>query len=127
MKKLLASIRDTLLWKYERGSWQYDLLCLLIIAAIFLIPGSYFGDRDRTPPREAGEPEVVWAEDLHAFLERRNNKSEIKSYSETMNYAEVIALYLHDRHKREVAIVRTPEVFSDAAGRTGYRVWYRVK
>jgi hypothetical protein len=36
-----------LFWRYQRGSWQYDILCGLILAFIFLTPkavfdGSYF-------------------------------------------------------------------------------------
>jgi hypothetical protein len=30
------------LWDYERGTWQYDVFCLLIIAFIFLTPKSWF-------------------------------------------------------------------------------------
>lgn len=26
------------MWDHERGTWQYDVLCLLIIAFIFLSP-----------------------------------------------------------------------------------------
>ena len=29
-------------WNYERGTWQYDLFCLLIIAFIFLTPKAWF-------------------------------------------------------------------------------------
>ena len=49
MKSIFMGIRNILLWSYERGTWQYDLLCLLIIGAVFLLPGKFFGDRDRIP------------------------------------------------------------------------------
>jgi hypothetical protein len=29
-------------WNYDRGTWQYDVLCLLIIAFIFLTPKAWF-------------------------------------------------------------------------------------
>ncbi len=29
-------------WNYERGSWQWDVLCLLILAFIFLTPKHWF-------------------------------------------------------------------------------------
>ncbi len=32
-------------WSYERGSWQYDIICLVILAFIFLTPASWFHDR----------------------------------------------------------------------------------
>jgi len=32
-------------WVYERGSWQYDIICAVILAFIFLTPRSVFNDR----------------------------------------------------------------------------------
>jgi hypothetical protein len=148
MKNLLVGVKNVLLWSYERGSWQYDVLCLLIIAAMFLIPSRYFGDRDRTPPQakrrvavqanesrpEASNPatslheseipgeEIIWSDDLRAFLARTNQPAERINPPE-----EAIVLYLHDRLRREVALAREPEAFSNAEGRAGYRVWYTVK
>ena len=82
MKSFLIGIKNVLLWSYERGSWQYDVLCLLIVAAVFLVPSSYFGDRDRTRSQTKGngspvpvsdngrvEQEVIEAEKLRAFLQ----------------------------------------------------------
>ena len=34
-----------LLWSFERGSNQYDVICALILAFIFLTPASSFNDR----------------------------------------------------------------------------------
>ena len=38
-----------ILWDYERGTWQYDVFCLLIIAFIFLTPRDWFRDQPRIP------------------------------------------------------------------------------
>jgi hypothetical protein len=40
-------LRDIILWKYERASWQWDVLCLLIMAFIFLTPKAWFDRKDR--------------------------------------------------------------------------------
>ncbi|HEY8559338.1 MAG TPA: hypothetical protein VIL74_02960 [Pyrinomonadaceae bacterium] len=40
-------LKDIILWKYERASWQWDLLCFLIILFIFLTPKSWFERRER--------------------------------------------------------------------------------
>lgn len=40
-------------WSYERGSWQYDLAVLAIVAFVLLTPGRWFHDqptRDVPPP-----------------------------------------------------------------------------
>ncbi len=34
-------------WSYERGSWQYDIIVLVILAFIFITPVSWFHDRPR--------------------------------------------------------------------------------
>ena len=135
MKNLYVGVKNVLLWSHERGSWQYDLLCLLIIAVIFLIPSSYFEDRDRTPPqakrRAATANEsttevpttgaVIWSEELKAFLERGNRPPEMINLPK-----EAILQYLADRHQREIVMAGEPEPFTDE-GKVGYRVWYRVK
>ena len=35
-------MKNIINWNYERGTWQYDVLCLLIIAFIFLTPKTWF-------------------------------------------------------------------------------------
>jgi hypothetical protein len=41
------ALHSTLLWTYSRGTWQYDLICALILAFIFLIPPSFFNRKTR--------------------------------------------------------------------------------
>ena len=41
-------MKDIILWKYERASWQWDLLCFLIILFIFLTPKAWFDKREAT-------------------------------------------------------------------------------
>jgi hypothetical protein len=43
--KIKHGIRRTLFWAYERGTWQYDLMVLAILAFIFLAPRNWFNDR----------------------------------------------------------------------------------
>lgn len=43
--KIKLVVKRSIFWSYERGSWQYDIICLLILAFIFLIPTSWFHDR----------------------------------------------------------------------------------
>jgi hypothetical protein len=39
---MFGVIKKIILWNYERGTWPYDILCLLIIAFIFLTPNEWF-------------------------------------------------------------------------------------
>jgi hypothetical protein len=40
-------MKNIIFWNYERGTWQYDLMCLLIIAFIFLSPKTWFDNGDK--------------------------------------------------------------------------------
>jgi hypothetical protein len=46
MKLLFTTLKKTLFWSYERGSWQYDLMCVLILAFCFFGPNSLFHSTD---------------------------------------------------------------------------------
>jgi hypothetical protein len=36
------SLRNLLVWTYERGTLQYDIICGLILAFVFLVPKGCF-------------------------------------------------------------------------------------
>ena len=44
-EKIKLGILRTIFWAYERGTWQYDLFVLAILAFIFLSPRGWFNDR----------------------------------------------------------------------------------
>jgi hypothetical protein len=43
--KIKLVLVRSVFWPYERGSWQYDIICVVILAFIFLLPHSWFRDR----------------------------------------------------------------------------------
>jgi hypothetical protein len=42
---LLKGFSRVVFWRFERGSWQYDILCGLILVFIFLTPKEVFDGR----------------------------------------------------------------------------------
>jgi len=44
-EKIKHAVARTVFWAYERGTWQYDLMVLAILAFIFLSPHNWFNDR----------------------------------------------------------------------------------
>jgi hypothetical protein len=46
---VLAAAKRVILWEYERGSWQYDIICIVIAAFIFYSPRQWFRDQPRIP------------------------------------------------------------------------------
>jgi hypothetical protein len=127
MKSILVGIKNVLLWSYARGTWQYDALCLLIVMTVFLVPSSFFGDRDRAKQKSANEIEgavskadetYIGADELDVFL-KRQNRIEL---SQTPN--EAIRLYLLDKYGRDVEIDGL-EQFSSSDGKLIYRVRFK--
>ena len=45
--KIILVTKRAIFWSYERGSWQYDIIVVLILAFIFLTPARWFHDRPR--------------------------------------------------------------------------------
>jgi hypothetical protein len=141
MKKLLAGIKNVLLWSYERGSWQYDLLCLLIIAAILLLPGRYFGDRDRPlrlPPAAAQATEAQPSEALKsapqtadlrhwdievgkltAFAARIEQRDALRQ-----NPGALLELYLREKVRVDLKLARFEAQYNRRGEVAAYRVWF---
>lgn len=130
MNSIFVGIKNVLLWSYERGTWQYDLLCLLIISVIFILPGRFFGDRDRvavkatranqsgfSASKPGGTVREVAVSDLQEFLQRQN-RSEMMLNEPN----EAIVLYLRDQLKQDVVVTKS-EPFMKPQGQFFYRVW----
>ena len=54
-------MKNVINWNYERASWQWDLLCVLILAFIFLTPKAWFNNSKTLATQTPVE--VVIAED----------------------------------------------------------------
>lgn len=58
MKIILSTLKKILFWSYERGSWQYDVMCVLILAFIFLSPNTIFQSRSMSAPLSVRGDEI---------------------------------------------------------------------
>lgn len=90
-------IKDIILWRYERASWQWDLLCFLIILFIFLTPKSWFDKRDTLATRTSRL--IVKAKDFSP--DRQNLEKFVRAETGNPN-AEIIALKERTDEKGEV-------------------------
>jgi hypothetical protein len=97
VKIILSTLKKILFWSYERGSWQYDVMCVLILAFIFLSPNRMFQSQDTSKPLtvrgdergdERGKVDAIDSEvikssprnkDANAITIRRIEKSEDSS------------------------------------------------
>ena len=44
---MLSVLRKLFLWNYARNTWQWDVLCVVILIFIFLTPKSWFENSER--------------------------------------------------------------------------------
>jgi len=78
-------MKNIILWNYERGTWQYDVFCLLIIAFIFLTPKMWFEKREKLATQTSRL--IVKAQDFS--LEKSEMEKRIKELSGNQN-AEIL-------------------------------------
>jgi hypothetical protein len=100
---VLTILKKIWYWSYERETWQYDVMCVAILAFIFLIPASVFDDPESRARWNGRLQETVVPAD-------RVRDGSIGSLSAALAGAEI----------HRVEILRTPD------GRVeGYKVWSR--
>ena len=47
MRGLVTTLKKIFFWNYARNTWQWDLLCLVILIFIFLTPNKWFTSGER--------------------------------------------------------------------------------
>ena len=57
MRGLTSTLKKIFFWNYARNTWQWDLLCVVILIFIFLTPKSWFASSER--PRNMAHPSPV--------------------------------------------------------------------
>ena len=117
MKKILRGIWGFIFWNYERGTWQYDLMCALNLAFIFVTPTRFF--RDRPTLTEARQVvEVRGIEGTGYRIEARLLEGGSKRSVE-LNALQV----LEQVTDRAVTIQRIEKVFDAKGNLQAYTVW----
>ncbi len=92
-------IQKLFFWSYGRTTWQYDVLCVLILAFIFLTPGEWFenSERGHREAHQNGSPTgtrllLVWPESLPATPDTQDVKRRVQSLT---NRADVRVKGMH--------------------------------
>jgi hypothetical protein len=57
VRGLTTTLKKIFFWNYARNTWQWDLLCVVILIFIFLTPKSWFSTGERA--LGAGHPSAV--------------------------------------------------------------------
>jgi len=56
VRGLLTTLKKIFFWNYARNTWQWDILCVVILIFIFLTPKSWFSDGERPVGLEHPSP-----------------------------------------------------------------------
>ncbi len=122
MKKLQETLKNIICWSYERTTWQYDLLVVLIIATVIFVPSRFFGDRDR-PLRTPNEEVRRWSIEsnhINKFAVKNGAAEKLKN-----DPKEVVQLYLREFIRPDI-LVEHCSIEMDAVGKvTGYSVRFQ--
>ena len=43
----MQGLKNIIRWRYARGSWQWDVLCILILCFIFFTPKTWFDKKEK--------------------------------------------------------------------------------
>ncbi|HXG68341.1 MAG TPA: hypothetical protein VNO70_24820 [Blastocatellia bacterium] len=110
MKFVLTTLKKVLFWSYERGSWQYDIMCVLILAFIFLGPNSFFhGKRSRVGYETEAASIFISKEEMGSV-----DMSRLK---------EEVSRRLSEKYGRQINVTEVEQVLDSSGQMKGYRAW----
>ncbi len=104
MKLIRTILKKTFLWDYERGSWQYDILCGLILAFIFFGPNQVFHSADGVN----SAPLVISRNDIGELAPEQTEQ--------------IISDYISAKFNRKVKATNIEPMFNETGSLTGYLV-----
>lgn len=116
--RALRTAGDWIFWKFERGTWQYDVMVALILTFIFLTPRGFF--RDRPKLTDGGQVvEVRGAEGIGYRVDARVFEGGTRSLEVNAEHV------LEEATGKSVEVMRIDPVL-DRQGRVrAYTVWIR--
>jgi hypothetical protein len=56
VRGLLTTLKKIFFWNYARNTWQWDVLCAVILVFIFLTPKSWLSSGERPQAKEHQSP-----------------------------------------------------------------------
>jgi hypothetical protein len=122
VKTIWRTIRGYILWSYERGTVQYDVMVTLILLFLFFSP-YYINYKDKPVEHVPHRTEVVVAPDGHGGFIYDVEASAISGHDDGAVRSELMKII--EPISGEVSISKVEPV-KDRAGQTQtYRVWVR--
>ena len=101
-----------LLWSFERGSVQYDVICVVILAFIFLFPPSAFNDR----------PEFMRIPDDEAIRQTRDDDGHT-IFTVKVNTEQAAVDRLKASLGKPLTVSRAEPVYDATGALVAYSIW----
>ena len=101
-----------LLWSFERGSVQYDVICVVILAFIFLTPTAAFNDR----------PEYMRVPENQIIRQTRDDDGRTV-YTVKVNTEQAAIDHLQTMLGKPVTISRSQPVYDTTGVLVAYSIW----
>ena len=92
--ELASFLKKLFFWNYARNTWQWDVLCVLILVFIFLTPKSWFSNSERWPLAAHQRPTSTLLMGVDV-VEKEADKSSLQQRVRTLTgrpEAEVVAV-----------------------------------
>jgi hypothetical protein len=85
IRELLTTLKKLFFWNYARSSWQWDILCVVILIFIFLTPKSWFEGGERRAAMAHQSPTactlVVGAEVIEKAQDRGQLEQRLRAFT----------------------------------------------
>jgi hypothetical protein len=121
MRSFWRGIVRTVFWSYERGSWPYDLMVILIVVFVLFTPRAWFRDQPQTTAVSSASIKLIGDDGLNQTrtyridstvfaIEKRTTKPTPELERETHD---LLGRTVEDLKDRTFQIVRIDPVRSD--------------
>jgi hypothetical protein len=120
--KMKLVVSRAIFWSYERGSWQYDIICAVILAFILLTPRSWFHDRPTLELSDLRHRQgVIEIGRTRAGAEYLVDSRLVESYA-PLKPEEAVRAILQERLSRPVTVKSLEPVLDRNSVMLGYTV-----
>jgi len=120
-RRFRQTVRGFLLWRHERGSWQYDVMVVLILLFVFGTPRAWFRDLPLTPVGVGMEIRVL--QKSGDTTRYRIPANLLWQYGDSPEAG--ARVLLAPRHSKPFTITGIVPVEDDAGAIVWYDVWVR--
>ena len=107
---MLSVLRKFFLWNYARNTWQWDVLCVVILIFIFLTPKSWFENSERRGPFGHQSPTATTVLVSPELIEPAQDKGQVEQVVRTLT------------GRSDAQVVNTRKVIDKDGKTRGYEV-----